>query len=86
VNPTDVRSNELQTQIPDSYTQQAIAGITEVAKTEGIELSDVDIELCAFLIHDVDSRSQIFYQSAKSAFRAALEMWSLQDLTHGVGS
>ena len=80
VNPTDFLSSQTDTWIGEFVAKQAIAGITDVAKIQGIELSEFDVELSSFLVHDVDSAPLCYFQAGKSAFRAALEMWFMKDL------
>jgi hypothetical protein len=82
--PSDWQTKDLHANANiDRYVEQAIIGIKEVADQETVNLDDVDIELSSFLIHDVDSAPRCYYQAAKSAFRSALEMWSLKDLGEG---
>ena len=54
---------------------QAIAGLNHYIETRGIDLSQVDIELRRFLIHEVDSKPRAYYIAAQNALEAALNMW-----------
>ena len=54
---------------------QAIAGLNHYIETRGIDLSQVDIELRRFLIHEVDSKPRAYYLAAQNALEAALNMW-----------
>lgn len=58
-----------------AFIEAAVDGANEAAASLDL-LAKFDIELSEFLIHDVDSFSGTFRQTAKSACRSALEAWN----------
>ena len=57
----------------DSYVAEAKRGIVEYARHHSIDLSQYDVTLSKFLIHDVDSRADLYFDTAQIAFDAAMK-------------
>ena len=73
---------EINEDIAD-LVEAAIQGVRDCAQQYGVDLSDYHILLSEFAFHLVDSRPNVFYQTARSAFRSALGAWLMRDLEPG---
>lgn len=57
----------------DAYVAEAKRGIIEYARHHSIDLSQYDVTLSRFLIHDVDSRADLYFDTAQISFDAAMK-------------
>ena len=72
---TDWKTDEPIKYNYDWLVEAAILGANEAAASLNL-LKDFDIELCKFLVHDVDSSAALFRQVARGAVHAAYEAWT----------
>ena len=57
----------------NAYVTEAKRGIVEYARHHAIDLSQYDITLSKFLINEVDSRADLYFDTAQIAFDAAMK-------------
>lgn len=58
-----------------NYQQQAVNGIHDYATKNDIDLTQFDVELRRFIIHDVDSHPRLYFFTAQNALQSALASW-----------
>lgn len=66
----------------DWLVEAAVLGANEAAASLNL-LNDFDIELCRFLVHDVDSSPALLRHVAKGAVHAAYEAWTAPYFSRG---
>ncbi|MCA9027940.1 MAG: hypothetical protein KDA86_22210 [Planctomycetaceae bacterium] len=59
----------------DDYQKQAVDGIHAYASEHEVDLTQFDVELRKFIIHDVDSHPRLYYFTAQNALQSALSSW-----------
>ena len=79
-----IELTDWQTGGPHEYPMPEMAevasqAIQELAQENSFDLTQLDIKLDYFLFHPVDSHPRCYVQTARSAFRSALESLQLQD-------
>lgn len=60
----------------DEYQSQALAGLKAYAEEHNVDLTQFDVELCRFVVHDVDSMPKLYFLAAQNALECALNMWN----------
>ncbi len=61
----------------EDYQAEALRGVREYAKDNVMNVELLDIELCKFLVHDVDSKPHVYFFTAQVAFESALAAWKI---------
>jgi hypothetical protein len=68
------QSDDTREDIGD-YQQQAVERIHAFASEHEVDLTQFDVELRKFIIHDVDSHPRLYFFTAQNALHSALSSW-----------
>ena len=80
VDRTDWRTGEVLCDLAELQVEEAVAGVRSLAAEINFPLDDFDITIHRFINHPVDWNPKCVRQAGRSAFRAALEGFQVQDL------
>ena len=72
---TIYHSDEVRADI-ELCTNEALRGLHAYVAENDVDLSQFDVTLRRFFIHDVDSRPYLYFIAAQDALRSALAMWN----------